>query len=188
MNLWRTIVPLVLCSQALFSGDVLSADKNWYAEGLKAELSGKYQLAIEHYLKSANSGVNQADYALGRLYKELGDDSASFARFMNSAKAGNKLAQFEIGLIYSKGNSAVPYDRVKAIKWLSASAQSGVGLAAYKLFQLEENSKYLIMAAEQGVGDALMDLSVAYEQGLYGLEENTIESERWYQAYISAKE
>ncbi|MDA0422824.1 tetratricopeptide repeat protein [Vibrio sp. 1069] len=188
MYLLKRCVPVLLCAQMMSPGQALSSETNWYAKGLKAELLGNYQSAIQSYTESANSGVNQAGFALGRIYKKLGDDESSFNWFLDSATSGNKLAQYELGLIYSKGNYAVEGDKAEAIKWFIYSADAGVGEAAFELFKLEGDTQYLIIAAKQGVSEAILELSDAYKDGLYGLNVDAEESERWYQAYTESQE
>lgn len=185
----RYIIPLLLSSQlALFGAASYAAEPNWYAKGLQAEYAGNYQTAIENYTKSANSGLSDANFALGRIYKSLGDDASSLAEFLKAANARNKFAQYELGLIYLNGNTATVADSNEASQWFTFSANAGLGEAAYELFKLNKNIKWLKKAAEQGVKGAMEDLANSYEQGLYGLEIDMKESSHWAQRLIETQE
>ena len=70
---------------------------NWFKQGLQAEYSGDYSLAIENYTKSSALGVTDAGYALGRIYRSMGDTASSLEWFLQSANSGNKFSQYEVG-------------------------------------------------------------------------------------------
>ncbi len=185
----RYIIPLLfLCQITIWGSTAHAAEPNWYAKGLQAEYAGDYQTAIANYTKSANSGLSDASYAIGRIYKMLGDDASSLKWFLKAANARNKFAQYEVGLIYLNGSSSTVADSNEALKWFTSSANAGLGEAAYELFKFDENAKWLKIAAEQGVKEAIKDLANAYEQGMYGLEVDVNKSKVWAQQLIESQE
>jgi len=179
---------LLLASQMILAGLSHAAEPNWYAKGLQAEYAGDYQTAITHYTKSANTGLSDASFAIARLHRTLGDDSSSLEWFLKAANAGNKFAQYEVGLVYLNGSSATVANRNEAIKWFTFAANAKQGEAAYELFKLLKDIKWLKEAAQQGVSVAMQDLSSVYEKGLYGSEVNMDESNHWTQRFIESRE
>ena len=53
-----------------------------------------------------------------------GDYATSFKEFKPLAEQGNALAQYNLGIMYSKGRG-VPQDYVEAVKWHKKAAQQG---------------------------------------------------------------
>ena len=104
----KNLILLFLSGAILLLGfSSYAAELNSYGKGLQAELAGDYQTAIVHYTKSANEGLSDAGFALGRTYRTLGDHSASMKWFLRAATAGNQFAQYEVGLIYLNGSLQV---------------------------------------------------------------------------------
>jgi uncharacterized protein len=92
---------------------------------------------------------------------------ALFKEHMANAKAGDAEAQYELGIMYLKGQG-VEQDREKAREWLTAAAASGYSLAEGKLARIEEQeSKYeqLKSSADNGNVDAQYELAMMYLKG-----------------------
>ena len=90
-----------------------------------------------------------------------------FKEHLENAKAGQADAQYEVGIMYLKGQG-VAQDRDQALRWLKASADSGYQLAASKLSRIEEQeSKFteLQAKAEGGDLDAQYELAMMYLKG-----------------------
>lgn len=151
-------------------------DVNHYASCLKLEITGQYQEAISHCEQAAQSGTKEAAFALGRMYRDkLTDSDNSFQWFLNAAKQGDTLAQYEVGIVYLKGNtSSISVDTEEAKKWfLSAADKDGSGNSAYELYKLstEENEalQWLQKAVDAGLPQAAKVLADAYAKGSLGL-------------------
>ena len=158
---------------------------NWYAEGLKAQKQGDIPSAITSFKKAANTGLSDAKFALGCLYRDkLGNFELSFKNFEQAANQGNKYAQYELGVAYLTGTPYLLRDSVKAKKWfLKAASRRNYGDPAYQLFLLASNdseaTQWLQIAAEQGVIEAMRVLSDAYRNGRYGLNVNEKIANMW---------
>lgn len=188
MKKTRFLFPWLLLGNIALVSTSRADETNWYAKGLQTEYAGDYQTAIMYYTKSANTGLSDASFAIGRLHRALGDYKASLEWLLKAANAGNKFAQYEVGLVYSYGNSTTLLNRNEAIKWFTYAASSHQGEAAYELFKLIEEMKWLEVAAEQGIQGAMQDISEAYAKGLYGAEISMDKSEYWAQRSIESQE
>ncbi|KHD10590.1 hypothetical protein PN36_25815 [Candidatus Thiomargarita nelsonii] len=166
---------------------------NLYAEGLRAEFSGDYGLAVHKYELSAQSGLSDAKFVLGRLYRDVyGDAENSFKWFLEAAKQGNAFAQYEVATLYRHGNEVVTQDAEQAIKWLRAAAKRGSGQAAYALFEIvtDENEAvtWLQIAADRGVVDAMNELGNAYNNGAYGFNVDNSLGQKWLEEAARSQE
>lgn len=171
----------------IFTVNAFAAEQNFYAEGLQAEALGNINLAIEKYEESAATGLSDAKFALGRLYRDsYADDKNSFQWFLESAKQGNNFAQYEVGMLYLIGNSFVIQSTDEAAKWLTQAANRGkIGDAAYELFKLSttdsEKQSWLLKSSEYGVPEAMKKLSDAYKTGNYGFTADDEKAAKWKQ-------
>jgi TPR repeat protein len=195
MNKQKSISMIaVMLSNLICTIPAFGSEPNWYARGLQAEYSGNTELAVDAYKKSAAQGLKDAKFALGRLYRDAYSNAAeSFKWFLEAAQQGDIFAQYEIGLIYLNGSEAAAPDIEKAKDWLhSAAANGNHGNAAYELFRLlstdEEASKWLQLAAKQGVIKAMQTLGEAYSKGLYGLPLDNAMSQEWLDRASLTKE
>ncbi len=94
-----------------------------------------------------------ADFKAGVEAYDRGDYATALTEFRPLAQQGNAKAQFNLGLMYSKGQG-VPQDDKEAVRW-------------YRL------------AAEQGQASAQNNLGVAYSEGR-GVPLEDKEAVRWY--------
>ena len=92
---------------------------------------------------------------------------AVFNGHLENARAGDPEAQYEVGIMYLKGQG-VEQDRQKAVEWLKAAAASGYPLADGKLARIEEQeSKFEQLKAQADGGDlgAQYELAMMYLKG-----------------------
>lgn len=90
-----------------------------------------------------------------------------FNDHLQNAKAGDPEAQYEVGIMYLKGQG-VEQDRDKAFEWLKASAASGYALAESKLARIEEQESKFDQLHDQADGgnvDAQYELAMMYLKG-----------------------
>jgi hypothetical protein len=92
---------------------------------------------------------------------------ALFTDRLESARSGDAEAQYEVGIMYLKGQG-VKQDRDKAVEWLKAAADAGNEQADSKLARIEEQeSKFneLQSQAKRGDLDAQYELAMMYLKG-----------------------
>lgn len=90
-----------------------------------------------------------------------------FKGHLENARAGDPEAQYEVGIMYLKGQG-VEQNRESAIEWLKAAAASGNPLAEGKLSRIEEQeSKFeeLKAQADSGDVDAQYEVAMMYLKG-----------------------
>ncbi len=106
-----------------------------------AERDGVLKKAERYYLMAAsasNEDVSKiAAYYLGRLYRVGGENFPADGRraemFLEQAALQHvPQAQYELALMYDVGDK-IPENRVKAIKWMNLAAQKGLSNALYGL-------------------------------------------------------
>ena len=115
-------------------------------------------------------------------------DDYSFDELLMFANKGDKVAQFNLGLMYQLGQK-VTKDEAKAVKWYIKSAEQGVAEAQYNLGVMysrgeglakdgTEAEKWWIAAANQGFSEAQFNLGILYYFG-QGVAKDGPEAERW---------
>lgn len=121
-----------------------------------------------HLIADANSGDPQAQYTLAHLYlKGKGgiefDVEEAVKLLESSADAGHKEAAFDLAFLYLNGTK-LGKDRVKALHWLTRSAEMGqvdaqyfLGMA-YKKSDSRQAAAWLKMAADNGHLEAAGEL------------------------------
>jgi uncharacterized protein len=90
-----------------------------------------------------------------------------FADNLAQAKSGNPDAQYEVGIMYLKGQGTEA-DRAEALKWLTSAAAAGNELAAAKLRRMDDQEgkfQELLKAAENGDTAAQYDIAMMYLKG-----------------------
>ncbi len=105
-----------------------------------------------------------------------------FKDHLANAKAGAPDAQYEVGIMYLKGQG-VAQDRDKALEWLKKSSDAGYQLATSKLSRIDEQeSKFdeLQTKAEAGNLDAQYELAMMYLKGR-GIEADDAKARQWLQ-------
>lgn len=114
---------------------------------------------------------------------------ASFKDIFNAAEQGNPAAQYNLGLIYRKGE-AVPQDDAEAVGWFLKAAQQNHAKAQLNLAWMYQEgkgvsqddvkaAKWYLKAAEQGNAQAQFNLALMYSKG-EGVALDHIEAAKWF--------
>jgi TPR repeat protein len=130
-----------------------------------------------------------ADFKTGLDAFNRGDFTAALKEWQPIAEAGDPNAQYNLGLLYARGQG-VPRDYGKAAEWYRKAADSGVAAAEYNLGVMYANgqgvernqseaSRWFSKAAEQGVTAAQINLGRIYDEG-EGASRNPAEAEKLY--------
>ena len=117
-----------------------------------------------------------------------GDYKIAFKLWLPLAEQGYASAQFNLGLMYSKGRG-VKQDDFEAVKWYRQAAEQGYAQAQYNLGVMYYNGrgvkqddfeavKWYRKAAEQGDADAQANLGSAYGAGR-GVRQDYAEAVKW---------
>lgn len=122
-----------------------------------------------HLIADANNGDPQAQYTLAHLYlKGKGgiefDVEEAVMLLESAADSGHQEAAFDLAFLYLNGTKLAK-DRVKALHWLTRSAEMGqvdaqyfLGMA-YKKNDPEKAAAWLKMASESGHLEAASELN-----------------------------
>lgn len=162
-------------------------------QGFQAFTSGNYEEALRRWLPLAENGDHEAQYNLGILYmKGLGvekDLKAAFNWYKRSAANGNTDAMYNLGIMYDKGR--VIYRSTKdATKWWKKAAELGNADAQFNIaveYAYGRNlGKDVPLAlswwkksARQGHQDSRAALYRVYSEGLFNIEKDMEEANRW---------
>ena len=123
-----------------------------------------------------SSGVCwSADFQKGVDAHERGDYATALKEFTPLAEQGYASDQYNLGLMYRKGQG-VPQDDKTAVKWYTLAAEQGHASAQYNLgFMYVEGEgviqdyktavKWYTLAAEQGYASAQYNLGFMYRKG-----------------------
>jgi S1-C subfamily serine protease len=119
--------------------------KSVKAKAERGEVESQYQLAVMYalgigvpknyaesgkwYLKAANAGVAEAQFALGLRYYKHGLDAkehyaTAFTWFYKAANQGMPEAQYNLGVLYSLGRG-VATNKVEAFRWFNLAGAQG---------------------------------------------------------------
>jgi TPR repeat protein len=112
-----------------------------------------------------------------------------YSEVLRKAQAGIDTGQFNLGLMYFKGEG-VDQSLPQAIKWMKLAANQGLPDAQHILsaayadgLGVEKNLKtaysWAHKAARQGHGDAQFQIGTMYLNGI-GVEKNLAQAEAWY--------
>ena len=118
-----------------------------------------------------------------------GDYATALQLNLPLANAGDAVAQFNIGLMYDKGNG-VPQDYAEAAKWFRKAADQGLAVGQFNLGvsyergqglrqDYAEAAKWYRKAAEQDLAMAEYNLGVLYAQG-QGMPQDYVEAYKWF--------
>lgn len=113
-------------------------------------------------------------------------DAANVQRFANQ---GNASAQFNLGLMYDRGEG-VRQDYAKAIEWYTKSANQGDADAQFSLGVIylkgrgvspdyPKAAEWYQKAANQGHADAQFSLGLTYHYGM-GVRQDNVISKEWF--------
>jgi TPR repeat protein len=117
------------------------------------------------------------------------DPAARAAFYMARAKTGDAVAQYDVGVLYARGEGLVQ-DYANAATWFRAAAAQGNAAAQYNLGVLyagglgvvanpSEALNWYRNAAEQNHLGAQFNLALAYAQGI-GSKQDFSAAARWY--------
>jgi hypothetical protein len=165
-----------------------------YAKGYNYDKQeNSYKEVMEQYRKDAEQGDVQAQFNLGRMYKEgrgvEQDYKEAVKWYSKAAEQGDAQAQNSLGLRYEKGQG-VEQDYEEAVRWYreaagqgNVQAQTNLGLMYSKgrgaKQDHEEAMRWYCEAAQQGHARAQTNLGFMYSNG-YGVEQDFEESVGWY--------
>jgi len=118
-----------------------------------------------------------------------GDYATALLLFRPFAEQGHVDAQFNLGLMYDKGEGT-PQDYAAALKWYRLAAEQGDASAQYNVALMHDQGEgtaqdyaealqWYRLAAAQGDADAQYNLGVMYGKGL-GTPQDYAEAHKYY--------
>ena len=118
-----------------------------------------------------------------------GDYATALQFFVPLAEAGNRDAEYSVGVMYANGRG-LPQSFIEAAKWFHRAAEKGQAGAQYDLGVLyakgqgvkedsAEAAKWFRKAADQGKPSAEYNLAYLYTVGL-GVPQDFVEAIKWY--------
>ncbi len=130
-----------------------------------------------------------ADFEAGLKAYSAGDYATALKEWEPLAEQGAPHAQYNLGLLYARGQG-VQQDFSKAAEYYRKAAEQGIVEAEYNLGVLYGNgqgvkkdeaeaSKWFLKAAEKGDVNAAASLGNIYDEGPGGFQ-NFSEAEKWY--------
>ena len=130
----------------------------------------------------------KADFQAGLNAYKKGDYAAALKEWQPIAEQGDPNAQYNLGLLYAKGQG-VSRDLAKAAEWYHKAADQGVPAAEYNLGVMYSNGegvpqdtstarKWFLKAAQKGIGVAQDSLGSIYDEGK--APQDYSEAEKWY--------
>jgi len=139
---------------------------------------------------AVSGGISRAELLEDALAAyERGDYPTALRLFLPLAEQGNTVAQFNVGIMYDKGQG-VAQDYREAENWYRLAAEKGYANAEYALGALyyagqgvaqdyRETVRWSRLAAEQGNDWAQLLLGNMYENGR-GIVEDSRQAAMWY--------
>ena len=139
-----------------------------------------------------SSGMVAADYYDGLQAYNSGDFKTALAEWTPLAEQGNASAQYNLGVMYHKGQGVLKSDKT-AVKWFSLSGEQGHAAAQYNLSIMYNKgegvlkndktaTKWNALAAENGNVEAQFFAGGRFEFGMGSL----IDTKRAYMWYSIA--
>ena len=121
--------------------------------------------------------------------------ASSLSTLQGEAKAGNTIAQYNLGVYYEMG-FGVSADEVKAVTWYRRAAEAGNLNAQYNIGKCYLKGKGVSVdaaqavtwyrrAAEAGHSKAQFNLGVCYHNGV-GVPKDVVESRKWFRRAADA--
>jgi len=133
---------------------------------------------------------NTAQFEQAMAAYNAGNYKQAFHLLQPLAQQGDAEAQFNLGVMYSKGQGvAQSYQR--ALAWYQKAAHQGLAAAQYNLSKMYEDGRGVAQdyqqalawyqkAANQGYSDAQFNLGVMYDEGR-GVAQDYQQALAWYQ-------
>jgi uncharacterized protein len=139
---------------------------------------------------SAATGCSESDFgnSSGSAQNSATTDQSDFEATKTRAEAGYANAQYNLGIMYARGE-VVAQDFDKAVTWYRLAADQGLAEAQNTLAYMYENGRgveqnnqeairWKVLAAEQGNLDAQFSLGLSYATGS-GVEKDDVEAFKW---------
>ena len=145
-------------------------------------------LAFSALLAMSVSSANTQDYDKGVAAIIAGDFETAWSELLPLAESGNADTQYNIGMMYLKGEGVIQ-NYVEAGKWLRLAADQGIVDAQYIIGLMYHEGKGVIqndveavkwyrLAADQGYAKAQYILGMAYRGG-FGVIQNNVIAHMW---------
>jgi uncharacterized protein len=137
-----------------------------------------------------SAGVSwSADFYKGLDAAKRGDFATALREWKPLAEQGVAPAQYNLGLMYDKGDG-VPQNHETAAKWFRLAAGQGYASAQYNLGVMYQEGtgvpqdyktavKWYRLAAEQGISSAQSNLGTMYEKG-QGVLQDYVRAHMWF--------
>lgn len=150
--------------------------------------------SISWYERAADLGCARAHWELSKLYTAgeyvQHDDHMALKHMMRSAEIGNADAQMALADEYLNGGR-LEKDPEAAFRWYMKAAEQGLSAAKFQIGYMfghgigtqrsdTEAEMWFSSAGLTGNGDFFLDIGMAYEYGLNGINHNEVEAARWY--------
>lgn len=140
-------------------------------------------------LAACSDNQKAAENQQETVQKELTPEER-LAKLQKEAETGNAKAQFDLGVIYGRGEG-VPENFAKALEWCQKAAEQKYAPAQYQLGKLYAHGagvskdaakalEWYQKAAAQGYADAQFNLGWMYDQG-NGVPKDTAKVVEWWQ-------
>ncbi len=134
------------------------------------------------------------DFQAGVDAYNRGDFAAALKQWQPLAEQGDANAQYNLGMLYARGQG-VQQDYKRAAEWYEKAAAQDVPAAEYNLGVMyangqgvtanpEEAAKWFLKAEQKGVGEAASGLATVYSEN--GSFHNPGEALKWYQKAAEA--
>ncbi len=166
-----------------------------FAAASEAFDAGDYASALRAWRPLAELGDARAQFGLGVIYDEGGDDveqdhALAALWYRKAAEQGLAEARFNLGNLYRLGRG-VEKDARQAVAWYLKASTQGLAPAQYNLAVSYETgngaarnytvaAKWYLEAAKQGHTDAQIGLAALYRYGL-GVPEDRDQAIGWYE-------
>ena len=193
----RNCMSLVRSIKRLFNSN--NSAKTLYESGYKYYEEKKFEEAADLWIKAANKGFAEAQYALGLLYEEgdgVGKSVDEALKWYNkAAEQGHEEAQknfnnlfhrqrFKITTTGTSSSSRRPYNETEKKVIYSPDKQFALGEKCYYGRGVEKSYEKAIewyeKAANQGHAEAQCSLGYMFSKGI-GVKQNYIKAAEWYE-------
>lgn len=138
-----------------------------------AATKGDWANAANWFQKSADNGNDNAKFNLSMLIAK-GNPRLSFNYAMEAARAGNRLAMYEVAVRLKGGTKGATQNSKEGITWLTAAAKAGHAIAQYDLGA----SYYTGDGVERNLIEAHCWLSLSLQSGFDAVKRIRIEVEK----------
>ena len=146
-------------------------------------------LVVTFLFLGMGQGVVYGDSQAGFDAANRGDFATALREWKPLAEAGDANAQYNLGVMYSKGEGVLQ-DYKEAVKWYLLAAEQGDANAQFNLGVMyrkgegvlqddKEAAKWYLLAAEQGYASAQYNLGLMYAKG-EGVLQDDVKAHMWW--------